>query len=78
MQIAQNKSLAFYSLYHAMGEEGSMLAWVNDSTPRLANKDYTHPNFQGANVLADSIFAYIKRSYDAYQLQHPKVAKKVK
>ncbi len=78
MQIAQNKSLAFYSLYHAMGGEGSMLAWVNDSTPRLANKDYTHPNFQGANVLADSIFAYIKRSYDAYQLQQPKVAKKVK
>jgi len=78
MQIAQNKSLAFFSLYNAMGGERSMLAWVNDSTPRLANKDYTHPNFQGANILADSIFAYIKRSHEVYQLQHPKVSKKVK
>jgi len=50
---------------------------VNDSTPSLANKDYTHPNFNGANLLADSLFAYIKRSYDWF-IQHPPASKKKK
>jgi lysophospholipase L1-like esterase len=77
IKMAERQSLPFFSLYNAMGGEGSMLAWVNDSTPSLANKDYTHPNFKGANLLADSLFAYIKRSYDWF-IQHPPASKKKK
>ena len=64
--IAQNQQMAYFSFYDAMGGEGSMVAWVKDSIPALANKDYTHPTFRGANILADSLFAYISRSYDYY------------
>jgi lysophospholipase L1-like esterase len=42
-------------MFDAMGGEGSMANWVNEK-PRLANKDYTHINAKGGEVLGQKLF----------------------
>ena len=53
--IAQKKQIAFWNMFDAMGGEGSMINWV-DEKPRLANKDYTHINAAGGEVLGQKLF----------------------
>lgn len=69
MEMARKQDVAFFSLYHAMGGEGSIVSWVQDSIPKLANADYTHMNHHGAKVLAKFIEDYLNRSYDEYKKQ---------
>ena len=45
-RIAQETGVAFWNTYLAMGGRNSMGTFVN-STPALANKDYTHINYLG-------------------------------
>lgn len=45
---AKENKAAFFSLYEAMGGSGSMIEWVEQKKPSLANLDYTHFNFDGA------------------------------
>ncbi|NUN99112.1 MAG: hypothetical protein HUU01_00715 [Saprospiraceae bacterium] len=45
---AKENNAAFFSLYEAMGGAGSMIEWVEQKRPSLANLDYTHFNFDGA------------------------------
>ena len=45
-KLAYDNKLLFWNLYEAMGGENSMARFVA-ATPPLANKDYTHLNFQG-------------------------------
>jgi len=52
--IAYNNKVAFFNLYQSMGGENSMVEWVTGS-PRLAYRDYTHPNEQGATRIAGFI-----------------------
>jgi lysophospholipase L1-like esterase len=42
----------------AMGGDSSMIKWVN-AKPRLANKDYTHINAKGGEVLGKKLFETI-------------------
>ncbi len=63
---AQNNGCAFFSLYDAMGGEGSIVGWVQDSVPKLANNDYTHLSRDGTKVAGHMIFDYLMRSYDVY------------
>lgn len=69
MDIARNQDIAFFSLYHAMGGEGSIVSWVKDSIPKLANADYTHMNHHGAKKLAQYIDEYLNRSYTEFKKQ---------
>ncbi len=58
---------AFFSLYEAMGGEGAMIEWVERK--RLANRDYTHFNFQGADVAGNFLLKFFKTGVDHYRKQ---------
>ncbi|MBK6948213.1 MAG: hypothetical protein IPH16_09275 [Haliscomenobacter sp.] len=58
---------AFFSLYEAMGGEGAMIEWVEQK--RLANLDYTHFNFQGADVASNYLLRFFKTGVDQYRKQ---------
>ena len=64
---AQNNGCAFFSLYDAMGGEGSIVGWVQDSVPKLANNDYTHLSRDGTKLVGQMIYDYLMRSYDVYK-----------
>lgn len=49
-KLAYDNKLLFWNLYQAMGGENSMARFVA-SNPPLANKDYTHLNFQGGRKI---------------------------
>ena len=65
-EMSENQDIAFFSLYDAMGGEGSIVSWVQDSLPKLANADYTHMNHRGSKKLASYIEQYINQSYKVY------------
>ena len=48
-----------------MGGYNSMVGWA-EGNPRLANLDYTHPNFAGGRKIAGMLFDDIVKSYDRY------------
>lgn len=64
-RIAQRSNVAFYNLYEAMGGYNSMVGWA-EGNPRLANLDYTHPNFAGGRKIAGMLYDDIIKSYDRY------------
>jgi lysophospholipase L1-like esterase len=47
----------FFSIYEAMGGEGSMVEWVEHR--RLANWDYTHFNFEGAEQIGNFLLKFL-------------------
>lgn len=49
-----------------MGGSGTMIDWVDNKTPRLANLDYTHLNLQGAEIAGRLFLQYLLKEYDAY------------
>jgi len=63
---AQNSGAAFFSLYENMGGAGTMVDWVERKSPRLANKDYTHFNFKGAQKVSDLLIAFLDGHYMHY------------
>ena len=67
--VAQKTGVAFFSLYDAMGGPGSMVRWVQEERPRLANYDYTHFNFTGARVASDLLAAYLLDGYEEFIIQ---------
>jgi lysophospholipase L1-like esterase len=67
-EMACADDAAFYNMYLSMGGEGTIVKWA-DSTPSLANKDYIHPNFRGAEILGNMLYdAFIKDFYKAGRL----------
>jgi len=64
--VAQKNDCAYFSLYDAMGGEGSIVGWVQDSIPKLANNDYTHLSRDGTKLAGQMIYDYLMRSYDVY------------
>ena len=64
-RMAKDNKLAFWSLYDAMGGNGSMVRWVEGDTV-LANKDYTHFNFRGAHKVGKILFSKIMSEYNDY------------
>jgi hypothetical protein len=54
-QMSLEHELLFWSIYDAMGGEGSMQKWAFQK-PSLANKDFTHINARGGQVLGDKLF----------------------
>jgi hypothetical protein len=68
-KMAQDNKLAFWSLYDAMGGNGSMVKWVEGDTA-LANKDYTHFNFKGAHKVGKLLFSKLMSEYSDYNKKH--------
>ena len=48
-RLAYDHHLAFFNLFQTMGGENSIVNWANQK-PALANKDYLHPNANGADI----------------------------
>jgi hypothetical protein len=68
-RMAKDNKLAFWSLYDAMGGNGSMVQWVEADTA-LANKDYTHFNFRGAHKVGKILFTKLMSEYNDYNKKH--------
>ena len=69
MRLAQKNKLAFWSLYDAMGGNGSMVKWVEGDTV-YANRDYTHFNFKGAHKVGKLLFNKLMSEYSDYNKKH--------
>ena len=67
---AQNKQVAFFSLYEAMGGEGTMVEWVENKQPKLANNDYTHFTLKGARKMSNYLLTFLNQHYMDYVVQH--------
>lgn len=63
---ALQSEAAFFSLFEKMGGVGSMKQWV-ESDPPMANKDYTHFNFKGAQKVAGMLDAFLEQGYKQYK-----------
>jgi lysophospholipase L1-like esterase len=57
-KLALDNGFAFYNQFETMGGENSIVKWANEN-PRLANKDYVHPNGRGADILGEKLFEAI-------------------
>ena len=74
-EIARKTQIAFYNLYQAMGGENSMVAFVENDPP-LANKDYTHLNYQGGRRVAGIFVKSLIHEFQKYndQIKKPDTA----
>lgn len=68
-KLAATNKLAFWSLYDAMGGNGSMVKWVEGDTT-YANKDYAHFNFRGAHRVGKLLFNKLMSEYSDYNKKH--------
>lgn len=64
-KLAMEHQFAFYNQFASMGGENSIVKWA-EAEPPLANKDYTHPNFRGAEILAQKLFSAMMKDYKKY------------
>jgi lysophospholipase L1-like esterase len=64
-KIAEDAGVSFWNLYEAMGGYNSMKKWA-EGNPRLANLDYTHPNFAGGKKIAQLLYSEIDKNYNNY------------
>lgn len=71
-KLAEENELAFWSLYDAMGGNGSMVKWVEGDTV-LANKDYTHFNLRGAHKVGKLLFNKLMSEYNDYNKKQRKM-----
>ena len=58
---------AYWDMYAAMGGQGSMAVWVNQ-TPPLASSDYVHFTPRGAEKVGDMLFDSLMLYYEYYRL----------
>ncbi len=58
---------AYWSVYQAMGGDGSMARWVEQG---LANKDYIHFSYKGAAMMGGILADAMERQYQFYRLRN--------
>lgn len=63
---AMRHGAAYWSIYHAMGGNGSMPQWTSKG---LAGKDYIHFTQKGADLMGDKMSEAFNASYRLYQLE---------
>jgi len=66
-RYAVKTQAAYVNLYTLMGGDGSMVKWVEEEAPALANKDYTHFNFRGSKKISDLIYNQLDAGYEKYK-----------
>ena len=76
-KLAYENDMAFYNFHESMGGNGAIIKWADSALP-LANKDYIHFNFRGANAAAKIIFKALINDYNkAVNLRSKPKAKQV-
>lgn len=65
-EIAKESGVIFWNLYETMGGKNSMVRWVK-ANPPLANKDFTHFNFEGAEKIGAFFYRQLIRQYINYR-----------
>jgi lysophospholipase L1-like esterase len=65
-KYAVQSKAGYFNLYKAMGGEGSMALWAEENPP-MANKDYTHFNYKGAQKVAGLLFDQLQTGYAQYK-----------
>jgi hypothetical protein len=63
--LAHDTKSVFYNQFASMGGTNSIVEWTK-TKPSMANKDYVHPNFRGAEVLGHYLFDALMRDYEKY------------
>lgn len=63
---AINTKSGFINLFKIMGGDGSMVKWVEE-VPALANKDYTHFNYQGSRKIGSLLYQQIMEGYSQFK-----------
>lgn len=64
-QAAFKAGIPFWDCYKAMGGKNSMAAWEG-ANPPLANKDFIHFTYRGANLIAEMFYAALISEYETY------------
>ena len=72
-RIAFENKLLFWNLFEAMGGANSMAAFAN-AKPALANKDYTHLNFEGGRKIGLSLAKSFIHEVENYQKRRNSLA----
>ena len=62
-RIAAETGCAFFDTFSAMGGEGTVAKWF-DARPRLMGGDFTHPTWQGSEIVGRLISDAIIRAYE--------------
>lgn len=65
-EAAKESGVIFFNLYEAMGGRNSMVKWA-EAKPPLANKDYTHFNYEGAEMIGKFLYGQIINNYKSYR-----------
>ncbi|MFM7023641.1 MAG: hypothetical protein ACKOXB_11760 [Flavobacteriales bacterium] len=65
-EAAQATGCAFWDLYEVMGGKNSMSQWVS-ANPALAEKDYTHFTWRGANIVGNKLGNAILNDYNEFK-----------
>lgn len=65
-KVAFDENVGFFDLFALMGEEGSMVDWVNQSPP-LAGPDYIHFTPRGAQKVGRAIVAALEFELSTYE-----------
>ncbi len=68
-RIAKKNNIAFFNLYRSMGGENTMVKWVEADTA-LANKDYTHFNYRGAEKIGHLIYDWMIENLQHYESKY--------
>jgi len=63
--VAYEVGANFYNQFQSMGGRNSIVDWANQ-TPALANRDYVHPNSNGAAILGKYFFDALMKDYKKY------------
>lgn len=66
---ATKHGAAYWSIYHAMGGQNSMLAWKQQG---LAGSDYIHFSQHGADVMGNRLSEAFNNSYKLYKFEQKK------
>jgi len=64
--LAYETGSSFYNQFESMGGTNSIVDWAKRN-PSLANKDYVHPNFRGAEILGTYFYQAIIDEYEKYK-----------
>jgi lysophospholipase L1-like esterase len=72
-RFATETGCAFFDTFAAMGGEGTVARWLT-AKPKLMGGDFTHPTWQGSEVVGSLIHDAIIRAYENYK--HQPLAKK--
>ena len=68
-RIAKKNNIAFFNLYRGMGGENTMVKWVEADTA-LANKDYTHFNYRGAEKIGHLLYDWMTENLHHYESKY--------